>query len=915
MGRKLRTPEVGVFPGGQPERRYFERDRVIARALARRAGLPAPEERNNIYQNLGNPEMPVFNEKAKIQKMVRDNPISILTGPTGSGKTSELMLYALEMGYEKIIYLENRILVADNIADYGQYNLANQVGVEESEQLIGVRHSERSTGQGKTIEVMTPDTFLRVFSELDEYADRPVLVAGDEIHEKDFSTDVATAVVAQQLEQRPSWRLVLMSATPDLERVKEAYAGSIGREIPHIAAKGRPYDMEIIERPDLTLSGAYETFRDNHKKALLFTAGKAEIKDTMAELKSIGGGQLIVTPLHAKLPQKDIKRATHFQLREGEKQAIPSTNAGQSGITIPGLTLVISDGTTRRPDIDQDGVEGLFKEYCALDEITQQAGRAGRDVEGGLMVLVSPDDDSKDFIPLNKREKFAPAQIHHTNISSNVLAVSALGYNFYDLNLKWLRNNVEPRRVLDAFDVLYRLGALDEHNNITKMGREMNRFPTRPEFSRAIVQARIEGAEVGRLRQLAAMISAVESGGLPMFEPGIGSEWRKDIRSDSTDDYAAQLDMFIATREVYKDRQVDENFLQAHNYDIQNVRRAHRTYDKICDRLGLNSYDVPEAPTPYHEKELHGYLAAGLFDYAHHRHRPTNTRQLGTYVSVHDGVGNTHNERTLSNRGVYRGDDKLVIGFPRRFEKLNKGILVAHSTIEHVFPTTLEKLSQAALWLASSVPQSPVMKGGMIKQRHLKMHGNLVLGEHSDSSSVLNHTPESIVLLKNAAFNKQTQSIVELTSIKRQLEWLARRIPNNEMGNYFPNGLLTDEWLQDKVEQAITRDVVSIYQLDNKLRQFVVRQNITIENWISEENIREIIERSPETISLGDERVYSIYYRNGTPIINGFNLRDSQYLPDEWRLEDGRQVLISYRLGEETKLYTASDIKRITSRE
>lgn len=908
MGRKLRADQlIGVFPGSPPDR-YAERDRVVNRALAVRAGLPEPERRPRMYENLGNRELPVYQKKPQIQRMIRDNQISMIEGPTGSGKSTQVGQYALEMGYRKIIYLVPRIPLADNLADRIEQELGWQLGADAATDLIGVRHADRSTGYKKTIEVMTPDTFLRVFGELADYDDEPVLVLGDEIHEKDFPTELAVAVTAQVLEQHPKWRLSLMSATLDEQSIQAAYSEASGSEVPCVSIEGRPFNLEIIERPDLTVTEAYTDYgrEVQHQKTQIFLPGKQEIRDTTDTLESMGLPKTRITPFHAKLPRRDLLQATHANLRPDEKQIIPSTKAGQSGITIPGLTLVISDGTTRRPDIDVDGVEGLFRQYCTQDEIIQQGGRAGRDVPGGVLVLAKPDDDLFDFKPIEAREEHAPAQIYHTNIARNALAVSCLEHNFSELNRKWLISKVSNRRVLEAYEVLYRLGAIDELNQATKLGHAMNKFPLRPELSRALTAAMEAGADAETLRQLVAMTSAVEAGGLPYFDKDIGQAWRDDIRAETEDDYTAQLDMFRATRQFYDGKDVDEVALEARNYDLRNTRRAHRTYDKICRVLHLATHTDVEVPDSNKTDELRRYLTAGLFDYTYQRHAPDDQSRKPTFLNVNDT--DQSKRRDLTDRGTYRGDDPLVIGWPRRFEKRVKGELQEFSVIENVFPTTVANLAGAALWLANHQPLPPKIVEGRIVLRDTLLHGSLPIGE-APSRARLTHTAETKRALREAVFAKKTQTIEELTSIKRELEWLVRRIPNDELERYFPHGIMTSDWLTEIINQSITANIDSVYELDNALRSKVVRDQIGRETWISDAAVQEIRERSPEIVQMSGQS-YALHYTNGMPVVNGFNLRDAEALPEHWELEDGREIFINYEIGRNTRKYSAGEISR-----
>ena len=896
--------------------RTTARDRKIVsgRHVMKLAGLSLAERLNRAYENLGNKDLPVYNKKQDIQNMISEHQISMIEGPTGSGKSTQIAQYALEMGFVKIVYLEPRVLLADNLSDRLRYELGKQLGAEEAEALVGARHSESSTGHGKTIEVMTPDTFLRVYNELEEFADEKVLIIGDEIHEKDFASELGVAVSANVLETHPKWRMTLMSATLDAASIQQAFGEASGNEVPIVSVEGRPFELEMLEEPELTAQEVYKKYGSNHVKTLLFTAGKQEIKDYSVKLRLQQLKNTIITPLHAKLAKWQIQRATSTTLKDGEKQIIPCTNAAQSGITIKGLTLVISDGTIRRQEIDSDGTEGLFKSYCAQDEMIQQAGRGGRDTAGALFISCKPDDAGFGFMPMDERDKHAPAQIYHTNIANNILAVAALGRDFGKLNEHWLVNKVKQQRVFDAYKVLYRLGALDEDNNITDIGMQMNKFPVRPELARALVEAINARADSEQIRQLAAMISCVGAGGLPYFEKNIPEVWRKDIRKETKDDYTAQLDMFLATRQFYDGQDMDERELQKRNYDLRNTRRAHRTYDKICRSLGYSSTDVPEAPTPDQLTELQGYLTAGLFDFVYHRLDTSAGSRTKTYVSVHDGKADTSRQRELSARGTYKGNEPLVVGFPRNFMVRKNGNPELRTTIETVFPTTQAMLANAALWLAENVPVDPTIRGGHLQQHVVRQFGDIALGESTPNNANFIHTPESKKLLMDEAFAKPGRAISELIAMKKRVEYLARRTPAKELDMYFPGGVLTQDWLLHEIESAITDDVTDVHSLDAALRAKIYGQGLSLQTWISAAHEQDILEQSPDFVTLVDGTPYQLHYGNGgEPTVQSFNLRDAEYLPEgeHWYLADGREIKISYAIGDNTRRWDIGAIRKL----
>jgi hypothetical protein len=52
---------------------------------------------------------------------------------------------------------------------------------------------------------MTPATFMRVMHELQEFEDEPILIVGDEIHEKDFEIEMAVATTVRDLQHHRTW--------------------------------------------------------------------------------------------------------------------------------------------------------------------------------------------------------------------------------------------------------------------------------------------------------------------------------------------------------------------------------------------------------------------------------------------------------------------------------------------------------------------------------------------------------------------------------------------------------------------------------------------------------------------------------------------------------------------------------------
>jgi HrpA-like RNA helicase len=111
--------------------------------------------------------------------------------------------------------------------------------------------------------------------------------------------------------------------------------------------------------------------------------GFAETTATALSGEYAAGTELDVCPLHAKLPWQDQLRALRpgRMLRGGRRtrKVIVATSVAETSITLPGVTVVIDCGFTRRPAYDPvSGLTGLVTRPVSMAQAVQRAGRAGR---------------------------------------------------------------------------------------------------------------------------------------------------------------------------------------------------------------------------------------------------------------------------------------------------------------------------------------------------------------------------------------------------------------------------------------------------------------------------------------------------------------------------------------------------------
>lgn len=715
----------------------------MARLRAKGFNIPLPAHQDTRPElpfaayDLGNKELPAFKHKTEILNTIEENRITLLTGPTGCGKTTQLAQFALEAGYERVVVLLPRRINVDNNGERIEDELAEQLGRERASRLVGMAHSERTTIRDEsTIQLMTSGTFIKKLPDAAEkWVDEKVLIIADEIHENNLETEFAAAHAVRQVEENDSWRVVFASATPDKATLTKSYQAINGAEVPVVEIEGRPHELAYMEEPEMDIVQAYHAHNAGEQKTLMFVDGKRSIDEAISELKrSMSQDERERTrffKLHAKISDRAREAIFSMELDPGEKAIIVSTSAGQSGITIEGLGLVITSGLTKSPELDQEGAPGLPPRLCTQAEIVQQGGRAGRDVSGGRCVLARPlyynarrntDNELYQFTPLEERLPDMPPEIYHSNVSRNILAATAMEEDFFEFN-DYLKNSVRQKTIQDSYELLYNLGAVDDDYRITDLGRTMDMFPLRPELSRAAAEV-IHSRKLSIQAYTLAIASAIEAGGLANFDSGQG-KWKQYLRRTTDDDFIAQLDLMLASREYFRGTSVDEEELTRMGLDAKNVYRAHRQFDKMCRMIGLEARDIdlPES-TPDEEDELRSIFLSGMPELLYEK--VATVRRKGQYNNIwgyDEGVRREVSDRSLLAMG--QTATKLVAGYPRWYVD-SQGR--RHDIIETGFATSKEQVRVVLGHLASQELFSDIRGGQLIKSGHNKL-GSLSLGD------------------------------------------------------------------------------------------------------------------------------------------------------------------------------------------
>ena len=388
-----RLSEVEKLARGQKpfeeslEKWIVKRDASVAQVATRQALIPAEIEF---------PELPVCERRDEIAELIAKNQVVVLAGETGSGKTTQLPKICLSIGRGTkglIGHTQPRRIAANTVAHRIAEELKTTLGDKVGYQ---VRFSDQ-TSENSLIKVMT-DGILLAEIQTDPFLNKYDTLIIDEAHERSLNIDFLLGYLKQLLIKRPDLKLIITSATIDLERFSKHFNNA-----PIIEVSGRTYPVETWYRPmyesssedseqepdqyAAILDAVYEI--DAYEKSgkgnrggdiLIFLSGEREIREAADQLRKAQLPHLEVIPFYARLSLAEQQKV--FAPHTG-RRIVLATNVAETSITVPGIRYVIDPGFARISRYSyRTKVQRLPIEPISQASANQRKGRCGRVAEG-----------------------------------------------------------------------------------------------------------------------------------------------------------------------------------------------------------------------------------------------------------------------------------------------------------------------------------------------------------------------------------------------------------------------------------------------------------------------------------------------------------------------------------------------------
>ena len=546
------------------------------------------------------PELPITLKRAAIQKALSERQVLIVAGDTGSGKSTQLPQYCLELGRGTaglIAHTQPRRLAARALAARVADELGQTVG-----RSVGFRVRFADQVSDATRLVLMTDGLLLAELSSDPLLRRYDTVIVDEAHERTLNVDLLLGVLKRLLPRRPELKLIVTSATLDVERVSRFFD-----DAPIITVSGRSHPIEVRYRqsaeededPDLPLA-VLEAYREiatepgeiGNGDVLVFLPGEREIRDVGELLERELRGRVEVMSLYSRLSWE--QQSKIFQ-RGTRQRIVLSTNVAETSITVPGIRAVIDSGLARISRYSvRNRLQRLPIEAVSRASADQRKGRCGRLAAGLCMRLYSEEN-------FEQRAAFTEPEILRTNLAALLLRLAAEGlgqaedFPFIDAP--------DSRALNDGYRLLQELQALDDGRRITRRGRAMARLPLDPRLSRALLESQRFHAE----SELLAIVS-----GLSVPDVRLGEDPPEGaVFDDTKSEFSALLKLWRAYRAAREGpRRELRRWCKEHQLSVLRLSEWDDVYIQVVDRareLGLVAQRAKASYTGVHRALLAGF--------------------------------------------------------------------------------------------------------------------------------------------------------------------------------------------------------------------------------------------------------------------------------------------------------------------
>ncbi|VDD82699.1 unnamed protein product [Mesocestoides corti] len=454
---------------------------------------------HNSRQNL-----PIARFREPLLAELAKQQVLVVAGDTGCGKSTQVPQYLAEAKaangddaprFKRIAVTQPRKIACVSLAARVSTEMLCEKGTKVGYQVRFEKHKSKATQilfltEGLLLRQMQSDPFLKEYD----------VVVLDEVHERHWQTDCLLGLMKCLVMARPEMRLVLMSATINVNLFANFFGNCPILEVP-----GRLYPItvkycpltpaEIAASEDRIDPGPYvrllqhidNTYSISERGDLLvFLAGMAQIQTVMEACKAYAEQtkRWIVLPLHSALPAYTQEKIFHTP-PDGVRKCVLATNIAETSVTIDGIRFVADSGRVNELTWDSLSRMRRLKETAiSKASADQRKGRAGR-TGPGVCFRFFKEEDYNEFQP------FTTPEIRRVPLDLLTLQLMAMGLP--DVKRFPFIEPPEMKSLDEALETIVSHGAgvrcNEDQVSITPLGRLLADLPVDLAIGRILIMA------------------------------------------------------------------------------------------------------------------------------------------------------------------------------------------------------------------------------------------------------------------------------------------------------------------------------------------------------------------------------------------------------------------------------------------
>ena len=557
--------------------------------------------------------LPVVEKKQAIYEAIKHHQVVIIAGETGSGKTTQIPKICLELGLGVKGYIghtQPRRLAARSVANRIAEELKTEIG-----QLVGYKVRFSVHVSDSTLVKLMTDGILLAEIQQDKLLLQYDTIIIDEAHERSLNIDFILGYLKQLLPKRPDLKVIITSATIDVERFSNHF-----NHAPIIEVSGRTYPVEVRYRPVIfsedsesdknndfqpIINAIDELSSESTGDILIFLTGEREIRDLADTLRKLELKHTEILPLYARLSASEQNRI--FQPHNG-RRIVLATNVAETSLTVPGIKYVIDPGLARISRYSyRTKVQRLPIEPISQASANQRKGRCGRTSDGICIRLY----DEQDFL---SRPEFTEPEILRTNLASVILQMTSLGLG--DIAAFPFVESPDSRYIRDGIRLLEELGAIytkHHHYHLTDIGRILSQLPIDPRLARMLVEARQLGC-IKEVMIITAALSIQDPRERP-FDKQQASDEKHRRFADKESDFISFINLwnYIANQQAELSGNQFRRLCQKEYLNYLRIREWQDVYTQIRQTVKQLAFPINSKLADY--RSLHIALLSGLLSH------------------------------------------------------------------------------------------------------------------------------------------------------------------------------------------------------------------------------------------------------------------------------------------------------------